>query len=137
MAAAELLDGGTADVGAGVTVRRLDEAEVGTLLSDGEREWLTPHSAPVPPRLTVELVPQTCWFSNVRSEVTSADWNRIRRYVYERAGHSCEICGGSAPSPSHGRPQGQPSARRSAVTGSMSLGRKRTRLVRISTATRA
>jgi hypothetical protein len=46
------------------------------------------------PRLTVELVPQTCWFSNVRDQVSREDWDRIRRQVYELAGERCEVCGG-------------------------------------------
>jgi hypothetical protein len=46
------------------------------------------------PRLTVELVPQTCWFSNVRDQVSREDWDRIRRQVYKRSGQCCEVCGG-------------------------------------------
>jgi hypothetical protein len=46
------------------------------------------------PRLTIELVPRTCWFSNVRDQVSRADWDRIRRQVYERAGKCCEVCTG-------------------------------------------
>jgi hypothetical protein len=46
------------------------------------------------PRLTIELVPRTCWFSNVRDRVSREDWDRIRKQVYKRAGHRCEVCGG-------------------------------------------
>jgi len=46
------------------------------------------------PRLTIELVPQTCWFSNVRDQVSSQDWDRIRREVYGNADRRCEVCGG-------------------------------------------
>jgi hypothetical protein len=45
-------------------------------------------------RLTVELVPQTCWFSNVRDQVSREDWDRMRSQVYEHAGSCCEVCGG-------------------------------------------
>jgi hypothetical protein len=45
-------------------------------------------------RLTIELVPQSCWFSNVRKQVPPREWDRIRRQVYERANHRCEVCGG-------------------------------------------
>lgn len=38
-----------------------------------------------PPGLTIELGPQTCWFSNVRDQVSPQDWDRIRRQVYENA----------------------------------------------------
>jgi hypothetical protein len=46
------------------------------------------------PRLTIELVPQTCWFSNVRDQVSRTDWDRIRSQVYAHAGRRCETCGG-------------------------------------------
>lgn len=45
-------------------------------------------------KLTVEVVPETCWFSNLRSELSSADWDRIRRQAYKAAGYRCEVCGG-------------------------------------------
>jgi hypothetical protein len=44
--------------------------------------------------LTIELVPKTCWFSNVRSEATEEQWDRIRKDVYKKANYCCEICGG-------------------------------------------
>ncbi|MFG2115029.1 DUF5710 domain-containing protein [Streptomyces sp. NPDC048718] len=43
--------------------------------------------------LFVDLVPQTCWFTNVRSCVASKDWERLRRMITRRAGRRCEICG--------------------------------------------
>lgn len=46
------------------------------------------------PRLAIELVPRTCWFSNVRDRVSREDWDRIRKQVYEHAGRRCEVCGG-------------------------------------------
>jgi hypothetical protein len=46
------------------------------------------------PRLTVELVPRMCWFSNVRDRVSRTDWDRMRSQVYEHAGSRCEVCGG-------------------------------------------
>ena len=46
-------------------------------------------------KLTIELVPQTSWYSNVRSEVTTTQWNKIRKKSYEDANHKCEICGDS------------------------------------------
>lgn len=45
-------------------------------------------------KLTIELVPQTCWFSNVRSHVTKTQWDHIRKQVYTAAYDTCEICGG-------------------------------------------
>ncbi|MGW5876083.1 DUF5710 domain-containing protein [Nocardiopsis terrae] len=46
--------------------------------------------------LFVDLVPTTCWFTNVRSCVSQQDWERLRRMVVNRAGQVCEICGAPA-----------------------------------------
>lgn len=43
--------------------------------------------------LFVDLVPSTCWFTNVRSCVSPRDWERLRRMITRRAGMRCEICG--------------------------------------------
>lgn len=43
--------------------------------------------------LFVDLVPSTCWFTNVRSCVDARDWERLRRMVTRRAGRRCELCG--------------------------------------------
>jgi len=60
-------------------------------------------AAPLPPRppvvvpparLTVELVPKTSWYNNVRALVDELGWDRIRRQVYRQADYRCEICGG-------------------------------------------
>jgi hypothetical protein len=45
--------------------------------------------------LFVDLIPQTSWFRNARAAVDPADWDRLRRMVYRRAGHRCEACGAS------------------------------------------
>lgn len=45
------------------------------------------------PKLTVELIPSTCHFSNVRTTVTSAEWDKIRYISYAAADNKCEICG--------------------------------------------
>jgi hypothetical protein len=62
-----------------------------------QRESL-PQSAPNTPTsqplLTIELVPQTCWFTNVRSEVSKADWEVLKQATFTKAGHRCEVCGG-------------------------------------------
>lgn len=47
------------------------------------------------PKLTIELVPSTCWFSNVRSELPQKEWGRLRKESYAKAKYRCEICGGS------------------------------------------
>lgn len=43
--------------------------------------------------LFVDLVPTTCWFTNVRSSVAPGDWERLRRTILNRAGRRCEACG--------------------------------------------
>lgn len=43
--------------------------------------------------LFVDLVPSSCWFTNVRFCVSQRDWERLRRMVTRRAGMRCEICG--------------------------------------------
>jgi hypothetical protein len=50
-----------------------------------------------PARLTVELVPKTSWYNNVRALVDELGWDRIRRQVYRQAEYRCEICGGRGP----------------------------------------
>jgi 5-methylcytosine-specific restriction endonuclease McrA len=47
--------------------------------------------------LTIELVPSTCWYSNLRSELTRAQWDHIRKASYQKAKYLCEICGGHGP----------------------------------------
>jgi hypothetical protein len=43
--------------------------------------------------LFVDLIPASCWFTNVRSYVTPRNWERLRRMITRRAGQACEICG--------------------------------------------
>ncbi|MFJ2093325.1 DUF5710 domain-containing protein [Streptomyces sp. NPDC087901] len=45
--------------------------------------------------LFVDLVPRSCWFTNVRSCVAPKDWERLRRMITRRAGMKCEACGAS------------------------------------------
>jgi hypothetical protein len=52
----------------------------------------------VPPaRLTIELVPKTSWYHNVRALTDELGWDRIRRQVYRQADYRCEVCGGKGP----------------------------------------
>jgi hypothetical protein len=44
-------------------------------------------------RLSVELIPESSWFINLRSAMTSAQWDSLRRRVYNHAGGRCEVCG--------------------------------------------
>lgn len=46
------------------------------------------------PVLFPQLVPSTCWYSNLRSLLPRREWDRIRRQVYKLADYRCQICGG-------------------------------------------
>ena len=45
-------------------------------------------------KLRIELVPKTCWYTNVRSNVPKRTWDILRRRAYRKAKRRCEICGG-------------------------------------------
>ena len=42
--------------------------------------------------LYVDLIPSSCWFTNVRYCVRPRDWDVIRKIVYERTDYKCECC---------------------------------------------
>lgn len=44
-------------------------------------------------KLTIDLVPSTSWYNNVRSAVSPTEWDRIRKRVYAEHHHRCGICG--------------------------------------------
>lgn len=44
-------------------------------------------------KLSPEMVPSSCWYSNLRSELSATSWNRLKEYFGERAGWKCEITG--------------------------------------------
>ena len=48
-------------------------------------------------RLTIELVPQTAWWSNVRSNVSKSDWEKCKKYAKSKTDFisACFICGQS------------------------------------------
>lgn len=52
-------------------------------------------------KIHVELVPQSCFFTNVRSQVSAADWDIIRKEAYKKAGWQCEVCGGKGRMEAH------------------------------------
>lgn len=47
--------------------------------------------------LTIELVPHTCWFSNVRDHVDRETWDRLSRRIYADVNRMCAVCGGRGP----------------------------------------
>ena len=44
------------------------------------------------PALTIDLIPESSFFRNVRSHVTQQKWNKIRESVFKAANYRCEIC---------------------------------------------
>ncbi|MGN0807028.1 MAG: HNH endonuclease [Candidatus Coproplasma sp.] len=44
-------------------------------------------------KLNFELVPESCWCSNLRSELPQGVWDIIRKKAYARAKGKCMICG--------------------------------------------
>lgn len=45
-------------------------------------------------KLTIELIPKTSFFVNLRTMLKPSQWDFIRKIVYTEAGNVCEICGG-------------------------------------------
>jgi Zn finger protein HypA/HybF involved in hydrogenase expression len=45
-------------------------------------------------KLKMELVPRSCWWSNVRDNVDKDLWDVIRKKTYQKTNFKCEICGG-------------------------------------------
>ena len=43
-------------------------------------------------RLYVDMIPSSCWLTNVRSSVSADDWKRISLGVKQRAHRHCEAC---------------------------------------------
>jgi hypothetical protein len=44
-------------------------------------------------RLAIELVPSTCWYSNMRKVLSHTAWDKLRKEVYAQYKHRCGICG--------------------------------------------
>lgn len=44
-------------------------------------------------KLEFELVPDSCWYSNLRSILSQRQWDAVRRDAYARASGKCMICG--------------------------------------------
>lgn len=48
-------------------------------------------------KLSLDLVPASSWMNNVRTVLTSSQWDIIRKSVYDMAYNVCQICGGEGP----------------------------------------
>ena len=46
-------------------------------------------------KLQFELIPDSCWYSNLRSILTPEQWNTVRFDAYRRAEGKCTVCGRS------------------------------------------
>jgi hypothetical protein len=44
--------------------------------------------------LTIELIPQTSWYKNVRSNISKQEWEKLKKITFSRARYKCQICGG-------------------------------------------
>ena len=44
-------------------------------------------------KLNFELVPDSCWYSNLRSILKPKQWDVVRKEAYARANGKCMICG--------------------------------------------
>tara|TARA_Y100000816_G_scaffold46477_1_gene29222 strand:- start:1333 stop:2190 length:858 start_codon:yes stop_codon:yes gene_type:complete len=42
--------------------------------------------------LFIDLIPSTCWFKSARNYIHPRDWDRVRKYVYNRVNNICELC---------------------------------------------
>lgn len=38
-------------------------------------------------------MPEECWYSNLRSVLSQADWDKVRKNAYARAKGRCMVCG--------------------------------------------
>jgi hypothetical protein len=60
--------------------------------------WMPLPSTKLPEvRLYVDLVPNTAWFSNLRSVLTLPEWAAVKTRTFRAANYVCEICGGRGP----------------------------------------
>ncbi len=43
-------------------------------------------------KLTIELIPESCWYNNLRTLLGQEKWRGIRRDALYKAGNKCQIC---------------------------------------------
>jgi hypothetical protein len=43
-------------------------------------------------RLTIELVPSPCWYSNLRTKIPRTAWDKLRKQVYAEYHYQCGVC---------------------------------------------
>jgi len=42
--------------------------------------------------LCIDMIPQKCWFNNVRKHIKASNWNILRNFIYNRVDNKCECC---------------------------------------------
>ena len=43
-------------------------------------------------KLTIELVPETSWYNNMRKAMTKSNWDKLRKEIYKKYNNECGIC---------------------------------------------
>lgn len=56
------------------------------------RKWQYRGNPPVPVLLP-DMLPTTSWEANLRTTLSEAEWDRLRRFCYQAAGNTCVACG--------------------------------------------
>lgn len=56
------------------------------------RKWVQRGEPPVP-ALLPDMLPSSTWEANLRTLLTEAEWNRLRKFCYQAAGNTCVACG--------------------------------------------
>lgn len=64
---------------------------------DDLHEWLPRkwqyRGSPPGPTLLPDMLPSTSWEANLRTALSEAEWDRLRRFCYQAAGNTCIACG--------------------------------------------
>lgn len=56
------------------------------------RKWQYRGSPPAPVLLP-DMLPTTSWEANLRTQLSDAEWDRLRKFCYQAAGNTCVACG--------------------------------------------
>ena len=48
---------------------------------------------PPKPTLLPDMLPMTSWENNLRKQLQTDEWDRLRKYCYQAAGYTCKACG--------------------------------------------
>lgn len=56
------------------------------------RKWM-PRGNPPGPVLLPDMLPSSTWEANLRTLLSADEWDRLRKFCYQAAGHRCVACG--------------------------------------------